>query len=130
MNELLNQILEVLKNHGIEAYPSFDMIPVIKKSKNLFVVIMPEKFHLDFAFADGLTGSSPFTAEFRISVLTPVTVPGEMLVSFFDTEILPVLQTIGLYELQTGVPEIDLKLQKQVYSGLFRMKGLCFPTVS
>lgn len=131
MNELLNQILNLLKNQGIEVYPSFDMIPVMRKSGKLFVVVTPEQFRLEFAFADGLTGSSPFTAEFRISVLTPMNVPGETLVAFLDTEILPHLRTIGLYEWQTGTPEIDLKLQKQVCSGLLRLKGICFPaTVS
>lgn len=131
--ELLNILMNILQknqdNPYFEIYPSFDALPVSGKSKKLFVVISPEIFKLSQAFPDGSSGISPFTADFRIYVLTSMTTPNEKLMEFFYSVIIPQMHSAHcfLYEMQSEAPKVDLKLQKLVYSGIFRLKGLYLP---
>ena len=134
MNELLNMLLTLLKNQSdfnyLEIYPSFDAVPVISKSKKLFLVISPECFRLDRAFPDGNANVAPFTADFRFSLLAPSTTPNEKLLEFFYAKLIPKLHSANcfLYEMQSEAPKFDVKLQKLTYSGLFRLKGIYLPS--
>lgn len=133
MNELLSMLLNLLKNQPdlqyLEVYPSFDMLPLSSKSKKLFLVISPETFRLSEAFPDGNSGIAPFTADFRFSLLASMNTPSERLLESFYSVLVPKLHSANcfLYEMQSDSPKIDLKLQKLVYSGLFRLKGLYIP---
>lgn len=133
MNELLNMLLTLLKHQQdypfFEVYPSFDAVPVSAKSRTLFVVLSPECFQLHQAFPDGNSGIAPFTATFRISVLAPAVTPGEKLLEFFYSVLVPVLHSSNcfLYETQSDAPKTDSRLQKLVYSASFRLKGIYVP---
>ena len=133
MNELLSMLLNVFQNQPdlqyLEVYPSFDMLPLSSKSKKLFLVISPETFRMSQPFPDGKNNISPFTADFRFSLLASVNTPNEKLLECFYSVLVPKLHTANcfLYEMQSDSPKIDLKLQKLVYSGLFRLKGLYIP---
>lgn len=131
MHEIVNQIINFLKseNSDFEIYTSFDSIPVMKKSGNLFVVVSVKRVTLNSAFPDGHQGMALFTADFRISVLAPMTTSGERMLEFFYTVIMPRMHSAGCmpYEMQADAPEIDLKLQKLVYSGLFHLHGIYIP---
>ncbi|MBR0483389.1 MAG: hypothetical protein IJJ69_01240 [Oscillospiraceae bacterium] len=133
MNELLNMLINLLKHQQefplFEVYPAFDAVPVSAKSRNLFVVLSPECFQLHQAFPDGNSSIAPFTATFRISVLAPAVTPSEKLLEFFYTVLVPILHSANcfLYETQADAPKTDGKLQKLVYSGTFRLKGVYVP---
>jgi len=133
MNQLLQLFLSLLKNyqnsHYFEVYPSFDAVPVSSKSKKLFVVISPECMKLGQPFADASGRIAPFTADFRFYVLAPMSTPDETLLQFFYSVLVPALhsQNCFLYEMQSDSPKTDYKLQKLVYSAVFRIKGLWMP---
>ncbi|MBR1555902.1 MAG: hypothetical protein IJ644_11010 [Oscillospiraceae bacterium] len=133
MNELLNMLLNLLKQQQdypfFEVYPTFDAVPVSSKSHKLFVVLSPECFQLHQAFPDGNSGIAPFTATFRISVLAPAVTPAEKLLEFFYSVLVPVLHSANCFlsETQADAPKTDGRLQKLVYSGTFRLKGVYVP---
>ncbi len=133
MHTLLQFFMTLLKEQpslkNLEIYSSFDAVPVSSKSKKLFLVISPECIRLGEPFSDASGRIAPFTADFRFSLLAPMTTPNTTLLSFFESVLLPALhsQNCFLYEIQTDSPKSDYKLQKLVYSAVFRMKGLCFP---
>ncbi|MBR4320073.1 MAG: hypothetical protein IKI37_01890 [Oscillospiraceae bacterium] len=133
MNELLAMLLNLFRNQPdsefLEVYASFDMLPVSSKSKKLFLVISPETFRMSQAFPDGNSGISPFTADFRFSLLSSMNTPHEKLLEYFYSVLVPKLHDSNCFlcEMQSDSPKIDLKLQKLVYSGLFRLKGLYIP---
>ena len=132
MNELLSLLLSLLKNQlpqYSEIYPSFDAVPVSSKSSKLFTVISPHSFRSGQAFSHGSVRITPFIADFRISLLAPLTTPNEKLLSFFYTFLVPALLSANCFlsEMQSDAPKTDLQLQKLVYSATFRIKGLYFP---
>lgn len=133
MNELLQLFINLLKNqqnsHYFEVYSSFDAVPVSSKSKKLFIVISPESMKLSLPFSDNSGRIAPFTADFRFSLLAPMTTPNEKLLEFFYSVLVPALhsQNCFLYEMQSDSPKADYKLQKLVYSAVFRIKGLFLP---
>lgn len=130
MNELLNLLINLLKEHDdVELYPSFDSVPISSKSKKIFVVISPESFTLNQPFPSGIGKITPFTADFRIYVLCPMLTPNHKLLEFFYSTIVPAMLSGNCFltEMHSDSPQIDLKLQKAVYSGTFRLKGLSLP---
>lgn len=131
MEALRNQIIAVLQSDDddMEVYPSFDSIPVSQKSKTLFTVVSMQTFQLGQPFPDGQSGIAPFTADFQVSLLAPMTTKESELMEVFYTVILPRMQLSGcmLYSTTLHTPEIDLKLQKLVYHAVFRLRGLYLP---
>lgn len=134
MNELLSLLINTLKanqnpSHPFEVYPSFDSLPVSSKSRDFFIVISPEKFQLNPPYPGTSGKISPFTADFRIYVLASMSTPNQKLWEFFYSMIVPALHSANCFldEMLTDAPQIDLKLQKAVYSGTFRLKGLYVP---
>ena len=128
MNTLFNQTFSHLKETetDFELYASFDAVPMVCKSKSLFVVLSMEKVRFSTPFPNGNGGVTPFTADFRVSVLTPIASPCQSLVNFFYSVIVPRMQEAGylLCEMQSDEVKPDYKLQKLVYSGFFRAKGV------
>jgi len=133
MNELLNLFLTLLKTQQnappFEVCSSFDAVPISSKSKKLFVVISPESMKLSQPFSNPSGHISPFTADFRFYLLAPMTTPAEQLLQFFYSVLVPALHDNNcfLYEMQSDPPKTDYKLQKLVYSAVFRIKGLWLP---
>ncbi len=130
MHELLSMLMNLFASQSeIEVYSSFDMLPLSSKSKKLFLVISPEVFQLNQPFSNGTANFSPFTADFRLSLLSAMNTPNDKLLEYFYSVLVPKLhaENCFLYEMQSDSPKIDLKLQKLVYSGLFRLKGLYIP---
>jgi hypothetical protein len=134
MNELINMLTAMLENQPdcqyLEVYSSFDALPVSSKSKKLFLVITPECFCLNTAFPDGNAGGlAPFTADLKFSLLAPALTPSDKLLEFFYSVLMPKLHTANcfLYEMQAEAPKTDYRLQKLVYAGKFRIKGIYAP---
>ncbi|MBR1527941.1 MAG: hypothetical protein IJ642_01415 [Oscillospiraceae bacterium] len=133
MNELLTLFLALLKNQQnssrFEVCSSFDAVPVSSKSRKLFVVVSPESMKLSQPFSGSSGQIAPFTADFRFYVLAPMTTPSEQLLQFFYSVLVPALhdENCFLYEMQADAPKADYKLQKLVYSAVFRIKGLWMP---
>lgn len=131
MQDLLAELITILKTDDLdfEIYTSYDAIPVRSKSQKLFVVISPEHIKLSNSAYDGQKTISSFTADFRISVLVPMTTPSKRILEFFYSRIVPPMHRNGfmLYEMQADAPKADVRLQKLAYSGLFRLRGLYVP---
>ncbi|MDE6004972.1 MAG: hypothetical protein K2G88_06260 [Oscillospiraceae bacterium] len=126
MKKILNYLITILKsdNPDFEIYTCFDAIPVAKKSNTKFIIISTEQVKLNSVFSE-------FTANLKISVLMPMTTPSDKILDFFYNNIIPKLHDSGymLYQMQANSPEIDLKLQKLVYSAVFSLYGLYIPEV-
>ncbi|MDE5754173.1 MAG: hypothetical protein K2H89_06515 [Oscillospiraceae bacterium] len=133
MQDLLSELVNILKenNPEFEIYASYDAIPVRSKSQKLFVVVSQEHIKLSNSAYDGQKTISSFTADFRISVLVPMITPCERILEFFYSRIVPPMHRTGcmLHEMQADAPGVDVKLQKLVYSGLFRLRGLYVPEI-
>ena len=134
MNEILNNLIYILKsdNPEFEIYTCFDVIPVAKKSKHKFIIISPEKIKLNSVVYDNNNNNiSEFTADFKISVLMPITTPSDKILEFFYTSIFPKMHDAGClcYQMHASSPEIDLKLQKLVYHAIFSLHGVYIPEV-
>jgi len=131
MNALARQMISDLHQNepDFEIYSSFDAIPLVCKSKSLFVVLSMEKVCFSTPFRDSSGNITPFTADFRVSVLTPIANPCETLKDFFYTVIVPRMQEAGYLLCEMKAEEIrpDYKLQKLVYGGYFRVRGVQIP---
>lgn len=131
MQDLIAELIRILKSDDLdfEIYTSYDAIPVREKSQKLFVVVSQEHMQLSHSAYDGKKTISSFTADFRISVLVPMTTPSERVLEFFYSRIVPPMHHTGciLHEMQADAPKADVRLQKLVYSGLFRLRGLYLP---
>ena len=80
MQELFEQILTVLRGEDHqEIYPSFDAVPVSRKSTALFTVVAPESLQIEPVIPVGLERAAllayPFSAVYKVSVLIPMTEP-------------------------------------------------------
>ncbi|MDE5768487.1 MAG: hypothetical protein K2H82_03800 [Oscillospiraceae bacterium] len=131
MESLIQELIAILKADDLnfQVYPSFDAIPVREKSRQLFVVLAPETIKLNCCAREITRTISSFTADFRVSVLVPMTTPSEHVLEFFYSKIVPRMHRAGchLESMQTDAPKADTRLQKLVYSGLFRLRGLYLP---
>ncbi len=133
MNTLLQQCMTALKNQPcsqkFEVYPAFDMIPVVNKSGSIFIIIGMEKLHFALPFFNGQSCITPFTADFRVSVLMPINTPESKLLDVFYQIAVPGMQNAGgiLCDMQTQACSPDFKLQKMTYTGIFRLKGIFQP---
>lgn len=131
MESLTQELIAILKadDTDFQVYPSFDAVPVREKSRQLFVVLAPETIRLNCCTRESARTISSFTADFRVSVLVPMTTPSEHVLEFFCSRIVPRMHRIGchLESMQMENPKADTRLQKLVYSGLFRLRGLYLP---
>ncbi|MDE6087417.1 MAG: hypothetical protein K2G25_03430 [Oscillospiraceae bacterium] len=131
MESLIQELMTILKadDTNFQVYPSFDAVPVREKSRQLFVVLAPETVKLNCCAREVTRTISSFTADFRVSVLVPMTTPSEHVLEFFYSKIVPRMHRVGchLESMQMDNPKADTRLQKLVYSGLFRLRGLYLP---
>lgn len=131
MENLVQELIAVLKtsDDNFEIYPSFDAVPVREKSAKLFVVLSAETVRLQCSAREPVRTISSFTADLRVSVLVPMTTPSEHVLEFFYGTIVPRMHRTGcqLTSMQMDAPKADTRLQKLVYSGLFRLRGLYLP---
>lgn len=129
MEEIYQSLLARLRDSGIkEVYPSFDAVPVAKKSGVLFTVLEPMQVQYGAAYPMQSGAVYPFTADFRISMLTPMTADPQETARFFYTKIVPaMLGTDHLFtHFEAQPPQIDLKLRRMVQQCTFRVHGaLC-----
>lgn len=130
MNTLIHQCIQAIREQSysehFEVYPAFDMIPVVNKPKNIFVVIGAEKMQFEQPFSDGQHPVTPFRADLRVSVLMPISTPAEKLLDFFYQTAVPGMQSVGgiLCSMQADASATDVRLQKIVCTGIFQLKGV------
>lgn len=129
MQELFAQILAVLRGEDHqEIYPSFDAVPVSRKSTKLFTVVSPESVQLEPVIPAGLESTAgnacPASAVYRVSVLIPMTQPLETAEEYFDTVILPRMESIGSTLCDVLPPQVDAALGRVVMQGKFRLRCL------
>ncbi|MDE5563894.1 MAG: hypothetical protein K2I93_01960, partial [Oscillospiraceae bacterium] len=123
--ELLDMVLGKLRTVcGNELYPAFDAVPLPKKSDRLFTVVALEKVQMDFRIPDGKKGVLPFTAFVKVAVLVPMDAPVCRAETHFYQNVLPVMQECGAVLCEVQAAQVDIKLQRLVLWGTFRMKGL------
>lgn len=126
MQELYRMVLERLQNSGIrEVYTSFDAVPVEKKSRRLFTVISVQKMEFGDAFPARNGAVYPFTAELRVDLLTPMLEVPQDTVRYFFERIVPAMLGADCVFLKFDAqsPKIDLKLERMVCGGTFRLHG-------
>ncbi len=119
-------VLERLQNSGIrEVYTSFDAVSVEKKSRRLFTVISVQKMEFGDAFPARNGAVYPFTAELRVDLLTPMLEDPQDTVRFFFERIVPAMLGADCVFLKFDAhsPKIDLKLERMVCGGTFRLHG-------
>lgn len=125
MRLLLDKAVQLFRDAGIrEVYPAFDAVPLPAKSDRLFTVLGLESVQLDAPFPDRKGGVHPFSAAIRVSVLVPMDVPACRAEDFFYETVIPVMDRMGAVIGESNPAVVDLKLQKIVMSGLFRVRGL------
>lgn len=126
MEEIYQQMLGRLRNSGIsEVYPAFDAVPVQKKSHSLFTVLSMQNMQFGDAYPAEGGAVYPFTANFRADLLTPMTADPQETMQLFFSEIVPALLGTDCVFLRFDAepPRVDLKLQKMVFGGEFRLNG-------
>ncbi len=126
MEKIYQSILARLKACGIsEVYPSFDAVPVARKSQTLFTVLSLQRVQFGEAYPAEGGAVYPFTADFRISMLTPMTADPQDTARFFFSAIVPaMLGTDCLFvKFDAQNPSIDLKLGRMVFGGQFCLNG-------
>lgn len=122
---LFDEILRRFKGDDLrEVYPSFDAVPVSRKSDALFTVIQPESVQLDAPFPDGSSGAFPFSAVYLVSVLIPMTVPLSRAEDFFYDAALPRMESLGSVLCEVRPAHMDVKLGRVVMEGRFRLRGV------
>lgn len=127
MRLLLDRAVQLFREAGIrEVYPSFDAVPLPAKSDRLFTVLGLDSVKLEQPFPDGKGGVHPFSATIKVSVLVPMNVPACRAEGFFYETALPLMNRLGAVLCETAPAVVDVKLQKIVMSGLFRVRGLYF----
>ncbi len=129
MDKIWLDFVERLRDSDIgEVYPSFDAVPVEKKSKQRFTVIEPTQVQYGEAYPMKDGAVYPFTADFCVSTLTPMTISLVDAEAFVCQQLVPALFGTGslMREIVIKPVEIDLKLGKMVHRCTFRIKGsLC-----
>ncbi len=126
MDEICQMLLARLKNVGIpEVYTAFDAVPVRCKSSVLFTVLTLRSIRFGDAYPCKAGAVYPFMADVRADLLAPMTADAQELVRhFFAVTIPAMLGTDCLFlRFDAGMPQADLKLQKMVYGGEFRLHG-------
>ncbi len=126
MDQIWMDFVEKLRNSGIgEVYPSFDAVPVSKKSQQRFTVIEPTAVQYGEAYPmkDGTV--YPFAADFCVSTLTPMTVSLVDAEAFVCQDLVAALFGMGslMREIVIKPVEIDQKLGKMVHRCIFSIKG-------
>lgn len=126
MRMLLEAAMDAFRKAGFrEVYPSFDAVPLPKKSDQLFAVLGLDAVQLDSPFPDETgDGVHPFVARVKVSVLVPMHAPVSRAEDFFYLSALPILEGIGAALCETAPPVVDVKLQRLVMSGVFRFRGV------
>jgi hypothetical protein len=129
MQDLFDHILDVLRGEDQqEIYPSFDAVPVSRKSTMLFTVVSLDSVQLEPEFPGGITsimtGAFPFTAVFQISVLVPMSQPLETAEDHFYTVILPRMESAGSTLCDVLPAHTDAALGRIVMEGRFRLRGI------
>ncbi len=129
MEGLLAYVLGILRGEDEqEIYPSFDAVPVRDKSRTLFAVVSPKSVQIEPVFPAGLDSTAvkayPATAVFQVSVLIPVSEPLETAQAYYDTVILPRMETAGAVLCDVRPPCADDKLGRVVMQGDFRLRCL------
>ena len=122
---LFKEILRRVKGGTLtEVYPSFDAVPVSKKSNTCFTVIAPESVQLDAPFPVGNGNAYSFSAVFAVYVLIPMTQPLESADDLFYGTILPRMETLGCVLCETEPAHADIRLNRVVTKGKFRLRGV------
>lgn len=125
MRRILDRAVELFREAGIrEVYPSFDAVPLAKKSDRLFTVLGLESVQLDAPFPDGRGGVYPFAATLKVSVLVPMDAPLCRAEAFFYEKALPVLRQFGAVPGEAAPAAVDVKLQRVVMTAKLRIRGL------
>lgn len=124
MNAIHEIALQAVKGEDLkEVYPSFDSVPVIRKSSRLFTVVGMEKIQTQNVIPDSQNGVVPFIAVFRVSVLGDFKNPLSLSEDFFFQSVFPRMTSIGAVLCEILPPSADSRLQKTVFSGLFSVGG-------
>lgn len=125
MRELLDGVIAALRQGcRSEVYPSFDAVPLPKKSDRLFAVAELRRVQLDAPFPDGSHAVHPFTAEVRISVLVPMTSPVQRAEDFLYGSVMPVMDTLGAVLCEVQPALADARLQRVMLQAVFKLKGI------
>ncbi len=126
MEALLEMMLARLRGKDLtEIYAGFDGNPAEQKSGARFGVLTQDETVFGRAFPSPEGEVHPFTAQFRLDVLTPMTDSPGAAQSWFETVLLPrLLDGDGtVEELRMDKPAVDLKLRKLVCTWHFRLRG-------
>lgn len=124
MNEIRDIVLRAVKGDDLkEVYPSFDAVPVIRKSPRFFTVVGLEKIQTQSVIPDSQNGVIPFTAVFRICVLADFQRPLNLSEDFLFQVIFPRVKSVGGVLCEILPPSADNRLQKTVTAGLFSFRG-------
>ena len=122
---LFEQVIARIRAGGLrEVYPSFDAVPVSKKSSTLFAVVEPKQVQMDAPFADGSRGAVPFTAVYSIHLLIPMTQPLETAEDVFYGTVLPSLAPMGCVLCEVVPAHVDVKLGRVVMEAKCRQRGV------
>jgi hypothetical protein len=129
MQNLLAYILNVLRGEDHqEVYPSFDAVPVSRKSTALFTVVSPESVQIEPVIPVGLEGTAvlayPFSAVYKVSVLIPMTQPLGTAENYFYNVILPRMESVGSTLCDVLPAHADAALGRVVMQGKFRLRCL------
>ena len=125
MQALFEQVIARLRAGGLrQVYPSFDAVPVRKKSDTLFAVVEPRQVQMDAPFADGSHGAVPFTAIYSVHLLIPMTQPIETAEDVFYGTVLPSLAPMGCVLCEVVPAHADVKLSRVVMEARFRQRGV------
>ncbi len=131
MQALFDEILRRLRGVDYtEVYPSFDAVPVGKKSADLFTVLTAETIKLDAPFPEGGRIFCPFSAVFTVSVLVPMTAPLETAEDHFYDKLLPRMKGLGCVLCEVRAARVDVKLGRVIMDGRFTVRGLTMEEVS
>ena len=129
MTNLLAYILNALRGDDHqEVYPSFDAVPVSRKSTALFTVVAPESVQIEPVIPVGLERAAllayPFSAVYKVSVLIPMTQPLATAENYFYNTILPRMESVGSTLCDVLPAHVDAALGKVVMQGKFRLRCL------
>lgn len=129
MQDLLTHVLSALRDSDLkEVYPSFDAVPVSRKSSALFTVITQESIQIEPCFPYGLTDifrkAYPFSAVFKVSVLVPMSQPLETAEDYFYHDVAPVMETLGSTLCDVLPPHVDAALGRIVMEARYRARGV------
>ena len=125
MRALFDEVIARIRAGGVQqVYPSFDAVPVMKKSNVLFAVVEPKRVQMNTPFADGSRGAVPFTAEYAVHLLIPMTQPLQTAENVFYERVLPSLSPMGSVLCEVVPAHADVKLGRVVMEARFRQRGV------